>query len=94
MGHGRNGVAAHIHPIDRSLVYAPGDDGVAGAVVRVLANPAGAQDVAVTHFEQATFQVIAHMNLHGSHTKTNLSSWLAAARENDSPLRGRYRQIR
>jgi hypothetical protein len=64
MGDGRDGIVGHIDAVDRSLVYVPRDNGVAGTVVRVLADPAGAKHLTVANFEQTTFQVITHTNLH------------------------------
>src|SRR5262249_42195693 len=49
-----------IDTVNRSLVEMPGDDGVAGAVIRVLADPARAQDGTAAHFEESSFEMICH----------------------------------
>src|SRR5690606_61376 len=56
----RDGPAGDIDAVDRALVEVPGDDRVAGAEIRILANPARAQHAAVAHFEQASLEVIGH----------------------------------
>src|SRR2546422_2477277 len=51
----------HVDVVDRAaFVETPGDERVAGAEVRILADPAGAQHATIADFEQASFEVIAH----------------------------------
>src|SRR4029079_2701344 len=52
--------AADVDALDRALLDAPGDRRVAGLVVGVLADPAGAQDVAGADLEQPAFDVVSH----------------------------------
>jgi hypothetical protein len=61
----RDRSARHVDAVDRSLVEMPGDDGVAGAVVRILSDPARAQHAAVANLQQASFEVIRHATSHG-----------------------------
>src|SRR5206468_4425185 len=92
MRHRGNRVAANVHPVDRALVDAPRDDGVAGAVVGILADPARAEDAAVADFEQTAFQVIAHATLHRYSAKEPIDATPPAAARGDTPLpRGRRR---
>ena len=62
MGDQRDGLSRHIDAVDRSLVEVPRDDGVAGAVVGILADPAGAEYAAVADFEETPFEVISHVD--------------------------------
>src|SRR5262249_5181948 len=55
-----DGAAGDIDTVDVSLVEMPGNDGVAGTVIRVFADPAGAQDTAIANFEQPSFEMICH----------------------------------
>ena len=59
----RQRAARHVHAVDGALVEMPGDDRVAGLVVRVLADPAWTEDAAVADFEQPSFEVISHESL-------------------------------
>src|SRR5262249_14828218 len=43
-----------------ALVEMVGERRLAGAVIRILADPARTQDVAIAHLEQASLEVIAH----------------------------------
>ena len=66
--------AGHVDSIDRAFVHAPRHDGVAGAVVGVLADPAGTQDVAIADFQQTTFEVIAHLTLRQNNSPIHAAS--------------------
>jgi hypothetical protein len=56
----RDRPVGHVHAVDRALVEMPRDDGVAGAEIGILADPAGAQHAAIADFEQPPFEVITH----------------------------------
>jgi hypothetical protein len=53
-------MAGDVDAIDRALVEVPGNDGVTGAEVRILADPARAQHPTVADLEQSSFQMIGH----------------------------------
>ena len=57
------GAAGDIDAVDIPLVEMPGDDGVARTVIRVLADPAWAQDTTVANFEQPSFEMVCHDDL-------------------------------
>jgi hypothetical protein len=61
--HHRDRAAGHVDAVDRALVEVIGQHRVAGAVIGILADPAGAQHPAIAHFQQAAFQVIGHDRL-------------------------------
>src|SRR5215208_5576005 len=77
-----------VHTVYRAIIHVPRQDRIAGAVVRVLADPAGAQHVAVADLQQAPFQLIGHFSCSlllafpsGSSTtiyRTLAYAWLAA----------------
>src|SRR5215813_7742776 len=56
----REGRSRHVDVVDLSLVEVPGDDGVAGAVVGIFADPARAEHATVADFEQTSFKVVCH----------------------------------
>jgi hypothetical protein len=56
MSDGGYGVAAHIHAVDSPRVYTPRDDGVAGAVIGILAYPARTEDLAIADLEQMAYR--------------------------------------
>src|SRR5581483_7135001 len=72
----RDGAAADIETVDRALVEAVGEHRIAGAVIRILADPARAQHAAIAYFEQPAFQMVRHSSL-----QTFSSSRPAALRE-------------
>jgi len=56
----RNRMAGDVDAVDRALVEMPGNDGVAGAEVGILADPAWAQHATIADLEQSSFQMIGH----------------------------------
>src|ERR671917_1968691 len=60
VGKADEGQARDVHAVNGALVDVVGHYGVAGAVVGVLANPAGTQHVAVADLQYAPFQLIGH----------------------------------
>ena len=100
---GRHGdrQAAHVDAFDGSLLDAPGDRGVAGRVVRVLAHPARAQDVAGADLEQPALDVVGHgsspqalapfsrsIDRHRSYDRHPTPACQAPGRERGPPLLG------
>jgi hypothetical protein len=49
--------------VDSTFVEMPGNDGVAGAEIRIFADPARAQHATVADFEQPSFKMIGHVFL-------------------------------
>ena len=60
VGGDRHRQPADVDALDRALLDAPGDHRVAGLVVRVLADPARAQDVAGADLQQPAFDLVRH----------------------------------
>jgi hypothetical protein len=50
MGYNSKGETRNIHTIDGTLVKMPSNHRIAGAVIRVLSDPAGTEDIAVADF--------------------------------------------
>src|SRR6185295_6408017 len=55
--------AGDVDAVDRAFVEMPGNDGVAGAEIRIFADPARAQHATVAHFEQPSLKMISHVCL-------------------------------
>jgi hypothetical protein len=60
MRHAGNRGAGDIDAFDTALVEVPGHDGVAGAVIRVFADPTWAQDPTIADLQETAFEMICH----------------------------------
>src|SRR4029453_9046916 len=61
VGQGDDRAAGDVDTVDGAFVEVPSNDGVAGAVVGILANPARAQHPAVANFEKSAFEMVSHV---------------------------------
>src|SRR6478609_565408 len=92
---GRHGdrQAADVDALDRPLLDAPRDRRVARLVVRVLADPARAENVAGAHLEQPSLDVVSHgrdspsARQHGALADRVLSRSIDRHRSNDRTIR-------
>src|SRR5579875_462024 len=69
VGEDCQGKTADVNPFDLTVVDVVGDDRIAGPPVRVLANPAGAEHVAVADLQEASLELIRHLFLTSSDSR-------------------------